>query len=416
MIKITVVTVLKSLILVVVFCLVSTTDALAQAHPIITEIFPNPDTTLNQTEFVELYNPSSVPIDLSEYQLWDQLSKASKFWPPSGLEEFPDLPPKGYLAIQLDKTVLNNSGDQVQVLWQNSVVDTVEYSGSESGKSWSLIGDEWQISEPTPGLVNSTNYDDTPISETHNTTTLIDLTDQLNWLTAESCPSSGQPEQLQLVITDNLPNTVELPQLVVKDASGNTVLPQMELKEQILTLRWQSSLLNNAGDTATLLDLDGGHLITTELPACIAGQSFIWLKDTWQMKSDLDLKPTEQREILNSATATESAQTIDSIESTASASVTKPPFLTPVSVLNTASYALEPPLSSGSGSNPESAQQDHLKPPIKLDSQPNQDYLDTIAFAKLPVVIGILSTLAGCLICGWYTYDRLPYILYPQAR
>jgi len=124
----------------------------AKAQVIISELYPNPDTT--ETEWLEIYNTSDQPISLANWQIWDQLSKPSKIYQFTETEQ---LASGEYLTISL-KSILNNSGDTV-ILYNNQQViqDSLTYTSSTKGLSWSKKTNnltEIFATEPSPNAEN----------------------------------------------------------------------------------------------------------------------------------------------------------------------------------------------------------------------------------------------------------------------
>ena len=125
---------------------------------IISEIFPNPagrDNTNGLYEWIELYNNSEKDVNLSGWQLDDVLNKGSK---PHTIENM-IIKANDYILLSSDvtKVILNNSGDEINLLWpDSSVVEKVIYEKSQEGYSYSLSSEEiWFWNEDiTPGKEN----------------------------------------------------------------------------------------------------------------------------------------------------------------------------------------------------------------------------------------------------------------------
>jgi hypothetical protein len=158
---------------------------------VINEFMCNPDLSLSQTEWVELYNRSENPISIKNWLLGDSMEQ--NLITPDEVE----IEPKGFLIITQDKDEfgvtypevscevieqeswqsLNNTGDKVILKDSLGLLeDEVSYlgSGTEKGTSWERIdydlpaSDEdnwWRCTDPvgaTPGKENSlhTHYSD----------------------------------------------------------------------------------------------------------------------------------------------------------------------------------------------------------------------------------------------------------------
>ncbi|MDQ3094310.1 MAG: lamin tail domain-containing protein [bacterium] len=122
----------------------------------ITELLPNPASPLTDAsdEYVELYNPNDVNIELDGWKL----ETGSNFSYRVFLKE-KVIPAKGYLVIKSGDTNLTlsntagaarlvNADDELQ-----SISDT--YQDADDGEAWSFIAGVWQwTSTPTEGLPN----------------------------------------------------------------------------------------------------------------------------------------------------------------------------------------------------------------------------------------------------------------------
>jgi len=126
---------------------------------VISEVFPNPEGSDNDGEFIELKNIGSNPVDLLGWQLGD--SSSSRYSISS--EDFSSTVMKAgsFLAIfrEISGIALNNSGGDKAVLYypDEKEVFSVEYSGSApDGKSYCLLSSgEWVWTDaPSPGEEN----------------------------------------------------------------------------------------------------------------------------------------------------------------------------------------------------------------------------------------------------------------------
>ena len=117
---------------------------------IISEIFPNPEGSDSETEFVELYNVGDTEIDLTDWYISDATTKKYK------LKQI--INPGEYLAVmRADSGVaLNNTDDQAELYFPNGeLVEKIEYTKASESQSYSLIDVEWSWTEEvTPGLAN----------------------------------------------------------------------------------------------------------------------------------------------------------------------------------------------------------------------------------------------------------------------
>lgn len=111
-----------------------------------------------QTDFIELYNPSSSSVDISGYRLQDDKGAEEEYVIPEGTT----IEAGQIMVFYKDETFtfgLGGDGDVVTVLdAEGKIVDTIEYPAMEDGSSYARIpdgSDNWQVvTEPTPGESN----------------------------------------------------------------------------------------------------------------------------------------------------------------------------------------------------------------------------------------------------------------------
>ncbi len=124
----------------------------------LSELFPNPSSPQTDSidEFIEIFNPTELEVDLSGWKLKDE----------SGAEfiiKDKNLEAKGRISITAteSKLTLNNTGDSVQLINPNGeVVDESDnYGDAKEGLGWIKSGGLWQWSVgATPGQPNSEIY------------------------------------------------------------------------------------------------------------------------------------------------------------------------------------------------------------------------------------------------------------------
>ncbi len=285
----------------------------AQA-PIISEVYPAPLT--GESEWVELYNPSSTPITLTGYTLKDLLTTPSVLYI-SGTEV---LGPLAYKAIVLSGSKLNNTGDTVQLLDPNGIlVDTLSYTSSTNGQSWqrmTTVSTECVLAVPSFGLVNTlfplvaptpspsstitatasaqVTTDPTPsatssaltsaLQPTPSATPLptstpaaISLADTMTQLALSEfhpCPEGGV-EWLELYNEGK--EAVTVTGLRISDESGNyRTLSGTVPALGYAVLSWSGSLLNNAGDSFEVNTEQGRILAQVEYSACDSSTSYVY--------------------------------------------------------------------------------------------------------------------------------------------
>lgn len=125
--------------------------ALSSGVPVISEVMAFPE---DGEEWIELYNPYSDPLSLSEFQI-DDGENGSRPKVLSGV-----IQPQSYLVIKLSSRIFNNEGDQVRLLSsKNNVVDEFSYPNGSKGKTWGrvqlVLNTPVCLMTPTPGTKNT---------------------------------------------------------------------------------------------------------------------------------------------------------------------------------------------------------------------------------------------------------------------
>lgn len=128
------------------------------SYPVLdlTELFVNPASPLSddQDEFIEIYNPHGVPVNLHGYQLRTGSSFTNSYViPPQQIQPF------SYIAFRSEQTGLSltNSGGAVRLLDPAGMIvsQTDSYGSAPEGQSWAKFSDGWKWTlEPTLGQVN----------------------------------------------------------------------------------------------------------------------------------------------------------------------------------------------------------------------------------------------------------------------
>jgi hypothetical protein len=121
---------------------------------VINEVFPNPKGS-DEVEFVELYNPTELPIDLSGIIL-DDKEGGSKIYKIKDNQ----IDPFSFVVLYREETgiVFNNTEDIVRILGENNeIIAQIEYSNVVEGASYSFDKSKGVYSwtnEITPGKEN----------------------------------------------------------------------------------------------------------------------------------------------------------------------------------------------------------------------------------------------------------------------
>jgi len=132
----------------------------------ITEVMACP--TNGQKEWLEFYNSSDLVIQLRDWQIRDSKDQT--------IVVNLDLLPHTYQVFEWSKSLLNNDGDEVKLLSdQSQVLSQIELSACQLGLSWQLLDGNWWLDQPTPYQANqktssSPTATPTPTSSTFNST------------------------------------------------------------------------------------------------------------------------------------------------------------------------------------------------------------------------------------------------------
>lgn len=121
----------------------------------ITEFLPWAIEKDTENEWIELYNSSSSPANLTGWQL-DDAEKGSK---PFIFEKGSLMAPQSYLVLSrtVTKIALNNNGDSVRLLFPDGhIAQQIDYQKAKKGQSVSVFSDQsfYWTNFPTPGFVN----------------------------------------------------------------------------------------------------------------------------------------------------------------------------------------------------------------------------------------------------------------------
>ncbi|MDO8649217.1 MAG: lamin tail domain-containing protein [Candidatus Peregrinibacteria bacterium] len=121
---------------------------------ILTEIFAHPSSSDTQGEWIELYNPTDAPVDLSGWILDDLRGSGSK---EHRLAEHVVQPGGMNLIFQLESGLkLNDTGEEVSIISPcGDLMDTVKLPSVKEGIAYARSEDSWCLTQsPTPGADN----------------------------------------------------------------------------------------------------------------------------------------------------------------------------------------------------------------------------------------------------------------------
>lgn len=127
-------------------------------YPVISlsEILPDPGSpkTDANDEFIELYNPNDVDVDVTGYHIVTGSSLSSDFTLPAYV-----IPKHGFLTLYSSETKigLTNSGGKLQLQSPDKkpMGDVFEYAVTGTDQVWAYLDDGWKLSDkPTPNAQN----------------------------------------------------------------------------------------------------------------------------------------------------------------------------------------------------------------------------------------------------------------------
>lgn len=123
---------------------------------LINEILPAPSNTFTR-EFIELYNPNGVAVDISGWVIDDLVNGGTApYTVPGGTT----IPAGGFYVYEPSGSVFNNSGDDVTLMdTTGAIIDQKSYPSTGYDVSWYRYSDngEWSptvTNNPTPGAIN----------------------------------------------------------------------------------------------------------------------------------------------------------------------------------------------------------------------------------------------------------------------
>jgi len=133
--------------------LISTTTYSSEIF--INEILPNPEGTDEAEEWVELYNPTHIDVDLSDWKIQDTMGTIETYTIPKNTNFLAN----SFLIFRRPETkiMLNNDNDGLNLLTPDKkVVDSVNFVKAPLGQSYNRINSSWQWSRIlTPSSTNS---------------------------------------------------------------------------------------------------------------------------------------------------------------------------------------------------------------------------------------------------------------------
>lgn len=120
----------------------------------ISELFPNPVSSDDGKEWVELYNSTSGSVSVKNYLLDDNATPSANALIIGNQE----IPANGYVVINIpeDSFDLTNTSDKIYLFNPaKQIIDSVNYTNAPEGQSYSKLSNgQWQFTPPTPGAAN----------------------------------------------------------------------------------------------------------------------------------------------------------------------------------------------------------------------------------------------------------------------
>jgi PKD repeat protein len=241
---------------------------------VINEFLPNPTGTDAGNEFIELYNPGSVAIDLTGWKLDDADGAGTSS--PFSLSSGTTIAPGAYVAFFTSVT-LNNDADSVRLLAPDAAVKAhTSYTSSIEGQSHNRLGDGTYVLSPTltPNAVNIV-----PVIQSELGVQTYSDAVKINEFLPDPEGSDSDLEFIELVNTGS--DEVSLGGWKLDDGDGGSSpfsIPtgtKLAGSGIIHFLSSQTKIsLGNSGDTVRLLDPAGAVKHTTRYEESDEGVSF----------------------------------------------------------------------------------------------------------------------------------------------
>lgn len=180
--------------------------------PIMLSEFVAAPKTVYEREWVELYNPGDRPVDLTGWRIDDEKEGSDQMFAAGQMIEA-----GAALLIELDRSILNNSGDSVRLLAPDgSVIDQVQYTKAAADQSISRdYGNATWSSEPaaSPGQPNPQSQPQPPDEAQSPATDFSDIA-------AEPSPlPAAEPGELPLLPAAE-PGSVLPPEMIAAEPVG----------------------------------------------------------------------------------------------------------------------------------------------------------------------------------------------------
>jgi hypothetical protein len=167
---------------------------------VLSEVLSCPES--GSAEWIELYNPNGTEVAIQNWQVIDNRHQTRLI---SGV-----IPGYGVKIFSWESSLLNNSGDELQLLTDSDqLITELELLACQAGQSWSRINDQWVLTKPpTPGVLATTQPSAAPIND----------------LLSDEVKSPLTPLE-NLTISEQQPDLPDLSNLTIPDLSTVTDLP-----------------------------------------------------------------------------------------------------------------------------------------------------------------------------------------------
>ena len=383
---------------------------------VINEVHPYPT---SGNDWIELVNTGAETVALDGWSLEDTVGPVTPTPAFAGLT----LSAGNYLKLELSNK-LNNTGDSISLYKpDHQLSDHFEYTTITQGMSWARQPDQtgnFALTTATPGQPNpaptptptpSPSPSPSPTPTPTPTSTPPPLALQLSEIMA--CALTGEPEWVELFN----PNTssVALEGWSITDAASNKrIISGQVSANSYFTFDLVPSLLNNTGDQLQLLDSAQHVVLSTTLPACSSGESFVYTAEGWQTQASptkgqanqaLSSNTTANAELLLTEEAETAADNTTLLASTSAFETGEEPSTTQ-EIEDGNSFTL-PNLSTHSATATFSAIADSSDQPYT----PSENSPTPSSLPPWLLPAGVLALILGLTGCGylsweWYTIWR----------
>ncbi len=119
------------------------------------EFMPNPN---DNNEWVEIINSNNIGVKIEGWKIGDNSSSTRQI-------DVTEIPPGGLYSFFIGSSFLNNSTDSIRLINNLGVdVESYAYPSVKDGQSWSKVNNNWCLTVPSKGLINSSCYVPSPTS------------------------------------------------------------------------------------------------------------------------------------------------------------------------------------------------------------------------------------------------------------